>query len=186
MIKKPTLFFLIGPAGVGKDTLLDKLKNKQYTKNQPIVAHRYTTRPTREGDANYVGLSEFDYERRKEAGMFLFDWQYHRHPFAVGKEVLQWLEEGQHVIISGSRRYLSEAQKIHPELVPIWVTVSEEVLRKRLIIRARETLKEREARMEENRELEKLKTDRCISIMNDKTIKKTIAQILDLIESDDS
>ena len=183
MITKPTLFFLIGPAGVGKDTLLDKLKNTHFSDNQPLVAHRYTTRPLKETDANYVGLSKSDYQRRKEANLFLFDWRYNNNaPYAVGKEVLQWLEEGHHVIISGSRRYLSEAQKIYPELVPIWMTISEQVLRKRLIIRARETQKERERRIKQNHELEQLKTDRCISITNDKSMKKTIMQILNLIE----
>ena len=185
MIKKPTLFFLVGPAGVGKDTLLNKLKTKHYSDHQPLVAHRYITRAIKENDENYVEMSEFDFQRRKDAGLFLFDWYFAGHPYAVGKEVLLWLEAGQHVIMNGSRRYLSQAQEVYPDLVPIWMTVSEETLRKRLIRRARETKKEREERISENRELEELKTRRCISITNDSGMKKTISQLIELIEGEE-
>ena len=184
MITQPTLFFLIGPAGVGKDTLLNKLKKKQYSSKQPLVAHRYITKAIKENDENHIEMSELDFNRRKEAGLFLFDWEYQGGSYGVGKEVLQWLESGEHVIVNGSRRYLSIAQKIYPELVPIWMTISEKVLRKRLIIRARETKQEREQRIEENHELERFKSDRCITITNDASIKKTIRQILALIETE--
>jgi len=182
MIKKPTLFFLIGPAGVGKDTLLNKLKKKQYSDKQPLVAHRYITQAIKENDENFVEMSTFDFQRRKEAGLFLFDWEYEGNPYGVGKEVLQWLDAGEHVIVNGSRRYLSTAQEICPELVPIWMTISEKVLRKRLIIRARETKEEREQRLEENHDLERFKSDRCISVINNASMKKTIKQILALID----
>ena len=184
MITQPTLFFLIGPAGVGKDTLLNKLKKKQYSSKQPLVAHRYITKAIKENDENHIEMSELDFNRRKEAGLFLFDWEYQGGSYGVGKEVLQWLESGEHVIVNGSRRYLSIAQKIYPELVPIWMTISEKVLRKRLIIRARETKQEREQRIEENHELERFKSDRCITITNDASMKKTIRQILALIETE--
>ncbi len=182
MIEKPTLFFLLGPAGVGKDTLLNKLKKKQYSIKQPLVAHRYLTHAVKENDENHIEMSELDFNRRKEAGLFLFDWEHQNSSYAVGKEVLQWLDAGEHVIVNGSRRYLSTAQKIVPDLVPLWMTISEKVLRKRLIIRARETKKEREQRLEENYELARLKSDKCVSITNDANMKKTIRQILALIE----
>ncbi|RTZ63701.1 MAG: ribose 1,5-bisphosphokinase [Aquificaceae bacterium] len=183
MIVKPTLFFLLGPAGVGKDTLLNKLKKKQYSTKQPLVAHRYITKAIKENDENHIEMSVLDFNRRKEAGLFLFDWEYQGGSYAVGKEVLQWLESGQHVIVNGSRPYLATAQALVPDLVPIWMTISEKVLRKRLIIRARETKQERERRLKENHELERFKSDRCVSITNDASMKKTIRQILALIES---
>ena len=182
MIEKPTLFFLLGPAGVGKDTLLNKLKKKQYSTKQPLVAHRYITQAMKDNDENHIEMSELDFNRRQEAGLFLFNWEYQEGSYAVGKEVLQWLEAGEHVIVNGSRSYLAEAQKIVPDLVPIWMTISEKVLRKRLIIRARETKQEREQRLEKNHELERFKSDSCISITNDASMKKTIRQILALIE----
>lgn len=182
MSTKGKLFFLIGPAGVGKDTLLNSLKSKEYVKDQPLVAHRYLIRGAKENDENFIELSNKDYQRRKQAGLFLFDWENEGNPFAVGKEVLLWLEMGHHVIVNGSRRYLSEAQKIYPELIPVWMTVSEDILRKRLSIRARETKKEREHRLQENAELERLKTDRCVSVTNDSKMKKTIQQLLELID----
>lgn len=40
------LYFLVGPSGVGKDSVLDMIKRHDFDNKQPIiVAHRYITRP---------------------------------------------------------------------------------------------------------------------------------------------
>ena len=175
------LYFLVGPSGVGKDTLLMHLKQHQYSDYQPLVGHRYITRPVREGDENHVELSNFDFERRKEAGLFLFDWESHGFKYAIGKETRKWVKDGQNVIVNGSRRYLAEAREQYKKLIPIWINVNEEVLRQRLTQRGRETEEEIEARIDRNRELESLKSNDCVFINNDQTIEDTVGQILALI-----
>ena len=114
------LYFLVGPSGVGKDTVLAQLKRHQYSLAQPLVAHRYITRPVKEGDENHIELSEYEFNRRKESGLFLFDWQSHGYQYAVGREVKKWLKSGNSVIVNGSRNYLETAREIYPALVPVW------------------------------------------------------------------
>ncbi len=176
------LYFLVGPSGVGKDTLLRHLKQHQYSDRQPLVAHRYITRPVREGDENHIELSEFDFARRKDAGLFLFDWESHGFKYAIGKEARKWVKDGQNVIVNGSRNYLAQAREEYKKLIPIWMTVSEEILRQRLIQRGRESDEQIEARIQSNRQLESLKPDDCAFINNDQTIEDTVGQILALIE----
>jgi len=182
MANATRLYFLVGPSGVGKDTLLKHLKMHQYSSKQPIVAHRYITRPVGEGNENHIELAEFDYYRRKEADLFLFDWQSNGYLYAVGREVKKWVKLGNDVIVNGSRRYLQTAREIYPSLIPIWMTVSEDVLRQRLLERGRESEEQIEQRILHNRELEKLKQNDCVFINNDQTIEDTIGQISALIE----
>jgi ribose 1,5-bisphosphokinase len=175
------LYFLVGPSGVGKDTLLSHLKKHHYSDHQPLVGHRYITRPVREDDENHIELAEFDFNRRKESGLFLFDWKSHGHQYAIGKEARKWVKDGQDVIVNGSRRYLAEARARYKKLVPIWMTVDEEILRQRLRQRGRETDDQIEHRIKRNRELESLKTNDCVFINNDQTIEDSVVQILTLV-----
>lgn len=179
------LYFLVGPSGVGKDTLLNHLKRNQYSDTQPLVAHRYITRAVREGDENHIELSDFDFFQRKQAGLFLFDWESHGYHYAIGKEARKWVKQGQNVIVNGSRKYLSSALDIYAKTTPIWITVSEDILRERLIQRGRESAEEIELRIKRNRELESMKTDNCVYINNDQSVEDTIGQILALIEMSD-
>jgi ribose 1,5-bisphosphokinase len=182
MANSARMYFLVGPSGVGKDTLLGQLKRHHYSPHQPLVAHRYITRAVRADDENHIELADFDFDQRKEAGLFLFDWESHGYRYAIGKEAKKWVKEGQNVIVNGSRKYLSTAREIYSKLIPIWITVSEDVLRERLIQRGRETEEEIEARVERNRQLEALKMDDCVYINNDQSIEDTVGQIVALIE----
>lgn len=181
MANTTRLYFLVGPSGVGKDTLLKHLKMHQYSSKQPIVAHRYITRPVGEGNENHIELAEFDYYRRKESDLFLFDWESNGYLYAVGREVRKWVKLGNDVIVNGSRRYLQTAREIYPSLIPIWMTVSEDVLRQRLLERG-ESEERIEERILQNRELEQLKQNDCVFINNDQTIEDTLGQIGALIE----
>lgn len=182
MSRSSTLFFLVGPSGAGKDTLLNHLKLKEYSPRQPIVAHRYITRPVRQGDENHIELSDFDFERRKQAGFFLFDWESHGYRYGIGREVKKWVKAGECVIVNGSRKYLPQARKQYGNITPIWMTVSEDILRQRLMQRGRENEEQIEQRIERNRELESLKMKHCVYINNDQSIEDTIGQILALTE----
>jgi ribose 1,5-bisphosphokinase len=185
MANSARLYYLVGPSGVGKDTLLHSLKLVQYAEFQPLVAHRYITRPVRANDENHVELSEWDFNRRKEAGLFLFDWKSHGYQYAIGREVKKWVKEGHNVIVNGSRNYLSQAREIYGKLVPIWITVSEDILRQRLAQRGRESEEQIKQRIQRNRELESLKSNDCVYINNDQSIEDTIGQIIALTTIND-
>lgn len=176
------IYYLVGPSGVGKDTLLNQLKQRQYSDKQPLVAHRYITRPVRVNDENHIELFDFDFNRRKAAGLFLFDWTSQDCSYAVGKEIKKWRKSGFNVLVNGSRKYMETAREIYPALVPIWMTVSEDILRQRLIQRGRENEDEIDQRIQRNRELNDLRPNDCVFINNDQTIEDTIGQLMALIE----
>lgn len=176
------LYYLVGASGVGKDTVMTHLKQKRYSDRQPLIAHRYITRPIRANDENHVELAEFDFNRRLETGLFLFNWSSHGYQYAVGREIKRWLKKGNSVMVNGSREYLEQAQKIYPDLVPVWMTVSEDVLRQRLQQRGRESEEEIEARIQRNQEMNALKPEDCVTITNDQKVEDSIGQLLALVE----
>ncbi|MFZ2386760.1 MAG: hypothetical protein WAW69_03040, partial [Polaromonas sp.] len=57
------------------------------------------------------------------------------------------MAKGITVVVNGSREYLETAAQRYPELVPVWVEVSPEVLRARLQARGREGAEEIEKRL---------------------------------------
>ena len=176
------LYYLVGPSGVGKDTVLSHLKRNEYSARQPLVAHRYITRPVRLNDENHIELAEFDFNRRKESKLFLFDWESHGYKYAIGREVKRFLKTGNSVIVNGSRNYLEKARLKYPDLVPVWMTVSDDVLRQRLRQRGRETDEEIEVRIQRNHELDRLRPANCVSINNDQSVEDTIGQFMALLE----
>lgn len=183
MHRKNHLYFLVGPSGVGKDSILSELKQQHYSNDQPLVAHRYITRAVREGDENHIELSHHEFQKRAEAGLFLFDWESHENCYAIGREICNWVDAGQDVIVNGSRQYLATARKRYANLIPVWVTVSEEVLRQRLIERGRENTLEIEARIQRNRQFEAQRSRDCLRIHNDKAVADAVVELVDLIRN---
>ncbi|MBL7004052.1 MAG: ribose 1,5-bisphosphokinase [Gammaproteobacteria bacterium] len=183
MTTSAKLIYLVGPSGVGKDSVLTHLKKHYITEHQPLVTHRYITRPVRLNDENHIELSEFDFQRRLNSGLFLFHWQSHGCSYAIGSEVKNWLEQGNSVIMNGSRQYLNQAREICPNLIPLWMAVSENVLRQRLQQRGRESAAEIDARIQRSLEIDNAKMPDDSTLYNDKNIYHTIAQLLSQLDS---
>lgn len=169
------LFYLVGPSGAGKDSLLAALSRDPAAPGLRI-ARRFITRPALRGDDNHVELSTDEFARRERSGDFLFAWRSHGFGYAIGKQVLDWLAAGDDVVVNGSRAYLQAAIAVYPDLSPVWITVSEARLRERLAARGRESSARIETRLRRNRELDALYRAEYPCIDNDGSIEDTLAQ----------
>lgn len=131
------LIWLMGPSGSGKDSLL--LALRECAPARVIVAHRYITRCASAGGENHVALSEHEFRRRREYGLFALDWQAHQFYYGLGIEIDQWLASGLDVVVNGSRLHLAAArQRYGEQLWPVCLQVSAEILAGRLRQRGRE------------------------------------------------
>ena len=77
-------------------------------------------------------------------------WHANDLDYGIPIQIDQWLKEGRHVLVNGSRGHLAEALQRYPTLMPVLLTVKEEVLRERLLRRGRESLAEIEERLRRN------------------------------------
>lgn len=148
------LFYVVGASGSGKDTLVNYARSKLATESRVAFAHRYITRPHDSGGENHISLSSEEFEARVASKLFAMHWYSHELSYGIGIEINQWLAKGISVVVNGSRGYLDNAFHHYPELLPVWINVSTDVLRDRLIHRGRESLEQIEKRLNRHRRLE--------------------------------
>ena len=143
------LVYLMGPSGSGKDSLIDAARDSLVLLDC-VVARRVITRSAESvGEAAHgVGAEEFADLRRQ--GGFALSWSANGLEYGIPVQIDQWLAEGRHVLVNGSRAYLPLVRQRYPALLPILLTVNPDVLRKRLERRGRESIEEIDARLARN------------------------------------
>jgi ribose 1,5-bisphosphokinase len=141
------LFYVIGASGAGKDTLLRYARERSGGSGRVVFAHRYITRPAAAGGENHVALSPAEFAVRRARGCFALHWRAHDLEYAIGREILGWLEQGLDVVVNGSRAALAEARAAFPGLVAIVVDAPPALVRERLARRGRESASAIDARL---------------------------------------
>jgi len=141
------LFYVMGPSGAGKDSFMQAVRKQPG--NQVLVAHRYITRAASAGGENHVELSDAEFNLRQQLGLFALDWEANGHRYALGGEIERWLASGLDVMVNGSRASLPRAQaRFGERLVPVMISVSPDILGRRLRARGRESEAEIVRRLE--------------------------------------
>lgn len=146
------LFYVVGPSGSGKDSLMRYGRERLAADPGVVFAHRYITRPVELHGENHVALTEAEFDARLAAGLFAMYWESHGLRYGIGREINLWLAKGCNVVMNGSREYLPEARSLYPALIAVLVTVSPEVLAGRLRTRGRETEEQIVRRIERARQ----------------------------------
>lgn len=176
------LYYVIGPSGSGKDSVIGYARERLGTQEGVVFAHRYITRGASAGGENHVALSEAEFGCRLEAGLFCMSWQSHGLQYGIGVEVELWLERGCSVVVNGSRAYLPEAARRFEDLTPVLISVSGSTLRKRLEQRGRESESDIEERI---RRAETVTVDhpRLVRLANDGPLEEAGEAFSDLVSS---
>lgn len=177
------LYYLMGPSGAGKDSVLDWLRASEHRPASLQVAHRYLTRPIKARDENYVYLNEAEFSQRKSQGLFMLDWASHQTRYAVGCEVRDWLNAGMNVVFNGSRAHFEQALIQYPELIGLYLDVEDEILEQRLRARGRDS----EASIQERLTMAKdrrLKThSSVINFSNNESLADSGQKLLELLQT---
>jgi ribose 1,5-bisphosphokinase len=144
----PQLFYVIGASGVGKDSLMDYARTHINGSLPLLFAHRYITRPAKEGNENHVYISPEEFILRRDNDLFALHWVSHGLHYGIGKEIDTWMDKGFNVVVNGSRQYLPVAAGYYPDLVTVVIEADPEVIRRRLEKRGRETAAEIQQRIQ--------------------------------------
>ncbi len=180
-----TLFYLIGPSGSGKDALLAYAREHLAGSTPVLFSHRYITRPSQAGGENHIALTQTEFDQRQQLGLFALNWQSHQYEYGIGVEIDTWMQSGAHVVVNGSREYLSQASQRYPQMQVILLEVSEAVIRKRLVERGRETAQQIEARIAHNQELPPVEHPHLHVLNNDAPLAETGASFMALLKRKD-
>ena len=145
--QKGHMFYVVGPSGAGKDSLLRYARERLAAKPRLVFAHRYITRAADAGGENHVALSESEFAARIEGATFAMHWRSNGLSYGIGVEIESWLERGLDVVISGSREHIAQARLCYPDMTVIWIEATPQTLRERLAARGRENFAAMESRV---------------------------------------
>lgn len=173
------LIYLMGPSGVGKDSLIDAARAKLLEHNVAIV-RRVITRSAEAKGEDAVGVSVERFEQLCAMGEFALHWRANGLAYGIPKEIDSWLQQGRTVLVNGSRAYLAEARERYPDLLAILLTVDPQVLRQRLLARGRESLEDIEQRLARSQQLQLADQIVCV-LDNSGQLDDTVAQLMALL-----
>jgi len=133
-----TLFLVVGPSGVGKDTLLDGARARLSGDARFLFARRVITRAADAGGEDHEAVTPNEFARRKAAGGFLLSWSAHGLDYGLPRALSDALADGRAVVANGSRATIAELVQRVPHLKVVEITAPPEAVAARLRARGRE------------------------------------------------
>ena len=158
MKKNGQLFLIVGNSGSGKDSLLEEVLKRWPASARPLrIPRRYITRPAHKSEP-FIAVTVKDFETLKQAGKFCLSWHVYDTYYGVPATIINYLQQGNAVIVNVSRAIIPKARQMMPGLKVIFVSVPLEATLQRIQSRNRESLndpgfKQRLARAQENQKL---------------------------------
>ncbi len=137
--QRGTLFLVIGPSGVGKNSLISGARASSLGDEHTVFPRLYITQPEDvRGDA-HIPLSAELFETMLARGDMLLEWRERKLRYGVPKAVAQHLERGRNVVVNVSRTVVDEARAHLSPVKVLYITVDEATLSQRLKARGRES-----------------------------------------------
>jgi len=177
----PKLYYIIGASGVGKDAIITYARQNMPANRPCIVCHRYITRSANAGSENHIALTAHEFEMRKQHDCFAMHWHSHGYQYAIGMEIYHWMKSGLNVVINGSRAYLNAASSIFPDMIPVLIQASDDVVLHRLTARGREPAEDIQRRIARSQSLEPLAHPNLRVIENNHTLSLAGDALIELM-----
>lgn len=186
--KKPVVVILHGPSGVGKDTVIDRLRQRTGI-HRALSSTTRPRRPDEAGDGHYHFMARDEFEERLGRGEFL------EHAEVYGdlkglerSEVLPYLARGEDVVIRTDVQGARTWRERLPAAVTVFLMADDrETLRQRLIDRATEDPAALERRLAElDEELADLPNNDYVVVNRDGAADEAAAELALIIERERS
>ncbi len=134
-----TLFLVVGPSGVGKDTLIARAAR---ARPDLLVPRRVVTRGAEAGGEEIEAETAEGFAARERAGGFMLSWRAHGLAYGIPAEAAAALGQGRSVLVNVSRGVVEEARRRFPPVRVLSVEAPAGVLAARLAARGRESAEE--------------------------------------------
>ena len=174
-----TLFLVVGPSGVGKDTLLDGAREELEGELFQFPS-RVITRPAASGGEDHEAATDAQFVEMETQGAFLHHWTAHGLRYGIPANIAKTLAAGVNAVVNTSRHEIDSIQKKIPNSLTIYISAPSNVIANRLWTRGRETKDEIARRLA--RSSEWAPEDRSfLEVHNDGTVKEGIKKLIDMI-----
>ena len=140
---------IVGPSGVGKDTLIAYAKARLGADERLPVhfVRRVITRAADGSTEDHDSLSPEAFERARAGGAFSLSWEAHGLRYGLPESVDRQIAAGHTVVANLSRAALPALKVRYRHVAVVAVTASPETLARRLLARGRESADEVSARL---------------------------------------
>lgn len=142
-VKGPVIA-VVGPSGVGKDSLMSGLA---VADPRLRSMRRVITRAASAGGEDYQPVNEAEFEALVRADVFALHWNAHGLRYGIPRDIEKLRLGASGVLVNLSRAVLLQAQEVFDDFRVISVTARPEVLAARLAGRGREDAAEVERRL---------------------------------------
>lgn len=177
------LVLVVGPSGVGKDTLLDAARERLAQDKQFCFPRRCITRPTGTVGEIHIPVRPEDFGQMARQGAFLLSWKAHDLGYGIPRHVLEEVEAGKTVIVNVSRSVIGDACELvgQKNVRVVNIRASAEALRKRLEARGREDALDIERRLARASAYQ-LDGDYVVHVDNDADLETGILRFIRALE----
>ena len=170
------LYLVVGPSGVGKDTILDELK-KRLTAEQAYFPQRHITRPATSGGEDHVAETDESFDALEKKGAFCLSWRAHDLNYGVPVDIVDALRKSIPVFVNVSRTVIDEAKKLTPDVCVLELNASPEIIRQRLHQRGRESTDQIEERVKRAVAFDVPSGVKHMRVLNDGPLEETVQHI---------
>jgi guanylate kinase len=184
---EPLMIVISGPSGVGKDTVIQGLKEQNARLHFVVTA---TTREPRPGEVNgvdYFFMSKDEFAEMIEQDQFLeYAVVYNDFKGIPKEQVRQALESDQDVVMRVDVQGAATLREIYPDVLLIFLTVQdEEELKNRLIQRKKDEPEEIKLRVATARqELKRIREFDYMVVNREDCLDDTVETILAIIRAE--
>lgn len=180
--RRGTLFLVVGPSGVGKNTLIAEARAKSLGDESTVFPRLYITQPEDERSDAHIPLSDELFESMLSRGAMVLEWRTRKLRYGVPKAVAQHLERGRNVVVNVSRTVVNEARARFSPVKVLYITVDETTLAQRLKTRGRERNGDIKLHVQRAQEYLINGDDVCM-IDNSGDLAETLSSLLAIIKS---
>ncbi|MDJ0930035.1 phosphonate metabolism protein/1,5-bisphosphokinase (PRPP-forming) PhnN [Breoghania sp.] len=171
---------IVGPSGVGKDSLIAYSREALSRDPRFVFVRRVVIRIADAALEDHDSLSPAEFDAARASGRFALAWRAHDLGYALPGEIRQDLAEGRTVIANISRASIEAARVEFDFCRIISVTAPREIVARRLAARGRESAAEIEERL--NREQPRPSGPGAIEIDNSGELPDAGARLVAALE----
>ncbi len=175
------LFYIVGPSGVGKDSLLRWVREHLGERQQVRFATRAITRAAHPSE-EHEPVAAHDFWTEAGGGGFSMVWQANGASYAVRRGIEADLLAGYDVVVNGSREYVPQVVKAFADARIIWITAEADLIARRLVARQRESGPELLQRVQRATAFSAPADQNTIHLDNSGPIQIAGKQLLDLLQ----
>lgn len=187
--RQPLLIVISGPSGVGKDSVIQRMKARGLPMNFVVTATTRPPRPEEQPGVDYIFVSHDDFARMIEQGELLeYAIVYNDYKGIPKQQVRDALASGKDVLMRVDVQGAATIRKLAPETLLIFLTTeSEQELVKRLSARKTETREGLNLRIATARqEMKRIDDFDYVVVNRDNQLDETVDTILAIIRAEHS